>query len=190
MAASTVGLPTAFAQRTSGKGPHGDDDEQSSNTTQAAAPLHKGMIGFMLGHEQFPVPVLVEQFVVVGDKKDAQTPAQLWRFIPKAFKGYHNIPDPKEIQKRAVAEIPLEQILSGWPTGTDPSVHVQAITQLFNSGATIVNIHSGQPDQRKVIDFYGKQVLPRLKGGQVGSAKTGPRRTTARATTRGGTASH
>jgi hypothetical protein len=26
-----------------------------------------------------------------------------------------------------------------------------------------VNIHSGQAEQRKVIEFYGKQVLPKLK---------------------------
>lgn len=38
-----------------------------------------------------------------------------------------------------------------------------AITELFDGGATIVNIHSGQADQRKVIQFYGKEVLPRLK---------------------------
>jgi hypothetical protein len=27
----------------------------------------------------------------------------------------------------------------------------------------MVNIHSGQHDQRRVIDFYGKQVLPKLQ---------------------------
>jgi F420-dependent hydroxymycolic acid dehydrogenase len=34
---------------------------------------------------------------------------------------------------------------------------------LFDSGASIVNVHSGQPDQKKVIDFYGNSVLPALK---------------------------
>ena len=34
---------------------------------------------------------------------------------------------------------------------------------LFTAGATIVNIHCGQADQRKVIEFYGKQVLPRVR---------------------------
>ena len=38
---------------------------------------------------------------------------------------------------------------------------IQALTELFNSGATHVNIHSGQADQRRVIDFYGQEVLPR-----------------------------
>jgi hypothetical protein len=30
-------------------------------------------------------------------------------------------------------------------------------------GGSLVNIHSGQPDQQKVIDFQSKEVLPRMK---------------------------
>jgi hypothetical protein len=40
---------------------------------------------------------------------------------------------------------------------------MRAIKALFDSGVTIVNIHSGQQDQRKVIEFYGTDVLPRLR---------------------------
>lgn len=109
------------------------------------------------------MPVLVEAFVVVGDQSDAQTAAKLWNFIPKAFKGYHNIPDPAEIERRAQAELPLPKVYADWTVSSDPDAHVQAMKKLFESGATIVNIHSGQPDQQKVIDFYGKEVLPRFR---------------------------
>ena len=37
------------------------------------------------------------------------------------------------------------------------------ISELFESGATGVHIHSGQRDQARLIDFYGKEVLPRLR---------------------------
>ena len=47
------------------------------------------------------MPIAVEAFVVVGDQSDAQYAAKQWNFIPKAFKGYHNIPDPAEIERRA-----------------------------------------------------------------------------------------
>jgi hypothetical protein len=50
----------------------------------------------------------------------------------------------------------------GWPISTDPDAHVKVLAELFDSGATGVHIHSGQPDQKRVIDFYGKEVL-RLK---------------------------
>lgn len=115
------------------------------------------------GRNTADMPVLVEQFVVVGDKQEAMQAAEFWRFLPKGFKKYYNIGDPAEIQRQAENEIPLEQLISDWPIGTDPAVHVDAIEKLFDSGATIVNIHSGQPDQRKVIEFYASSVLPKLR---------------------------
>jgi G6PDH family F420-dependent oxidoreductase len=114
------------------------------------------------GKDPSQMPVLVEQFVVVGDVKDAEASAKVWRFLPKAFKSYYNIRDPQEIEDKASAELPLEKIYSKWTVSTDADVHVKALMEQFNSGATIVNVHSGQPDQKKVIEFYGKQVLPRV----------------------------
>jgi F420-dependent hydroxymycolic acid dehydrogenase len=115
------------------------------------------------GKNSAEMPVLIEQFVVVGDKSEAQQAAELWRFIPRAFKKYYNTSDPAAIQQAAEAEIPLPQILDDWPIGTDPAIHTAALEKLFDSGATIVNVHSGQADQKKVIDFYGKSVLPALR---------------------------
>lgn len=115
------------------------------------------------GKNPADMPVLIEQFVVVGDQREAQQAAELWRFLPKAFKKYYNIPDPAEIQRTAERELPLEQVSSEWPIGTDPAIHVEAIAKLFDSGATIVNIHSGQPDQKKVIEFYAQSVLPKFR---------------------------
>jgi TAT-translocated FGD2 family F420-dependent dehydrogenase len=115
------------------------------------------------GKDPKQVPVLIEQYAVVGDKKDAEEAAELWRFGPKAFKTYYNIPNPQTIQDRAKSEIPLDQVYSEWPVSTDPSVHVKKLTELFDSGATMVNIHSGQHDQHRVIEFYGQQVLPQFR---------------------------
>jgi TAT-translocated FGD2 family F420-dependent dehydrogenase len=114
------------------------------------------------GKDPAEMPVLVEQFVVVGGEDEAAKSARLWRFLPKAFESYYGITDPAEIQRRAEAELPLEKVYADWSVGTDPEVHIEAIRKLFASGATLVNIHSGQADQRKVIDFYGRHVLPRL----------------------------
>ncbi len=114
------------------------------------------------GKDTADMPVLVEQFVVVGDTSEARRAAELWRFLPKSFKKYYNNPDPAGIQQQAESELPLEQVFGAWPIGTDPAIHVAAIAQLFDSGATIVNIHSGQADQKKVIDFYASSVLPKF----------------------------
>ena len=115
------------------------------------------------------MPVLIEQFVVVGDKDEAAKAAALWRFLPKAFKTYYNMPDPAAIEQRAGAELPLEKVFADWPIGLDPAIHIAVLQKLFDSGATIVNVHSGQADQNKVIDFYGHSVLPQFAQAPIGS---------------------
>jgi hypothetical protein len=54
---------------------------------------------------------MLEQFVVVGDRKAAQRPAELWRFLPKAFKGYHNLASPADIERHADSEVPIDKLL-------------------------------------------------------------------------------
>jgi hypothetical protein len=76
------------------------------------------------GKNPAEMPLLVEQYVVVGDRSDAEKAADLWRFGPKAFKGYYNVPDPARIQQRAEAEIALDKVMDGWPIGTDPQKHL------------------------------------------------------------------
>lgn len=114
------------------------------------------------GKDPKQMPVLVELFVVVGDENDAKTAAELWRFLPKAFKSYFDVRDPQAIENKATAELPLQKVYAKWPISTDPDIHVKALMEQFNSGATIVNVHSGQADQKHVIEFYGKHVLPRV----------------------------
>lgn len=117
------------------------------------------------GKDPARMPVLVEQYVVVGDQKDAERAAELWRFGPKAFKTYYNIRDPQAIQQHADSEVPLTKVYEDWPVSRDPGVHLKTINDLFSSGATIVNIHTGQADQKRVIEFYGKEVLPKVQRG-------------------------
>lgn len=112
------------------------------------------------GKDSDAMPVMIEHFVVVGDETDALLAAEQWRFIPNAFKGYFNMRDPAKIQKRAEAEVQLDELIKQWPVSMDPAEHIEAIRALFESGVSIVNIHSGQGDQAKVVDFYASNVLP------------------------------
>ena len=115
------------------------------------------------GKNPADMPVLVEQFVVVGGEAEARQAAELWRFTQKAFKTLYNVTDPAEIQRRAEAESPLDQVMQGWPVGTDPGAHIAKIQELFDSGVSIVNVHAGQMDQERVIHFYANHVLPKVK---------------------------
>jgi TAT-translocated FGD2 family F420-dependent dehydrogenase len=109
------------------------------------------------------MPVLVEQYVVVGGEAEAQQAAELWRFGPKAFKTLYNIPSPVKIQQEAEAKTPLDEVMNEWPISTDPAPHIAKARELFDSGVSIVNIHAGQRDQKRVIDFYGDHVLPAFR---------------------------
>jgi len=117
------------------------------------------------GKDPSQMPVLIEAFVTVGTQDDARKAAEVWRFLPKAFKTYFNVRDPQDIQDQADREIKIDELIADWAVGTDPNVHITKVQELFASGAWIVNIHSGQPDQKKVIDFYGKEVLPKVRQG-------------------------
>lgn len=115
------------------------------------------------GRDPRQMPVIIETFVVVGDERAAREAAKLWNFIPRAFKGYHNIPDPAEIERQAAADLPVSKVYEEWVVATEPEPHIAALRKLLASGATTVVIHSGQPDQRQVLDFYGKHVLPEVR---------------------------
>lgn len=117
------------------------------------------------GKDPSKMPVLVEAFVTVGDKAEAKKAAELWRFLPKAFKTYFDVRDPQEIQNQADREIRIDDLIADWAVGTDPNIHIKKTQELFDSGVWIVNVHSGQADQKKVIDFYGKEVLPKVRQG-------------------------
>jgi alkanesulfonate monooxygenase SsuD/methylene tetrahydromethanopterin reductase-like flavin-dependent oxidoreductase (luciferase family) len=84
------------------------------------------------GKNTADMPVLVEQFVVVGDKNDAAKAAALWRFLPKAFKTYCKMSDPGAIERRAGEGQPLDKVFADWPIGTDPAVHIAALQKLFD----------------------------------------------------------
>jgi F420-dependent hydroxymycolic acid dehydrogenase len=114
------------------------------------------------GKDPATMPVLIEQYVVVGDRSVAQLPAELWRFGPKAWKGYFDVKDPATIEHKAEAEVSIDAVLKSWAVGADPEVHISKIRELFDSGATIVNVHCPQTNQQQVIDFYGRSVLPKF----------------------------
>jgi TAT-translocated FGD2 family F420-dependent dehydrogenase len=118
---------------------------------------------YAAGKNPDDMPVLVEQYVVVGGDTEARKAAELWRFGPQAFKSLYNVRDPAEIQRRAVAGTPLDQVMKGWPVSTDPAPHIQKIHELQESGVSIVNIHAGQSDQRRVVEFYATRVLPHVR---------------------------
>jgi F420-dependent hydroxymycolic acid dehydrogenase len=117
------------------------------------------------GRDPAKMPVMVELFTAVADQNEAKKGAELWRFLPKAFQTYFNVRDPQQIQDLADKEVPMDQLMADWAIGTDPNIHIKKVQELFDSGVWAVNVHSAQADQKKVIDFYSQQVLPKVRQG-------------------------
>ncbi len=116
------------------------------------------------------MPILLEHFVSVSDQAEAARGAELWRFLPKGWKpGYFNEMSPITIQQHAEQNIPLEDVYGQWMVSTDPEAHARAIQELLDKGVTHVFVHSAQPDQAAVAEFFGRQVLPRVRAA-VGAA--------------------
>ena len=108
--------------------------------------------------------VLVEQYVFVGDEDEAYEAAPLWQFCP-VENLVRDMDDPREIQATAEVESNLGEVVKRWLVSRDPNDHVKQLHRLFEAGATHVAIHSAQPEQGRMIDFYGREVLPMLRDG-------------------------
>src|SRR5581483_9211183 len=120
------------------------------------------------GHNPETMPIFCEHYIVVGDQDEARRCAEQWRFHPNSYQpGYFNNISPRDIQRKAEAEVPLDSVYSTWTVSTDTDAHLQAIQKLVDLGATHVLVHSPQQDQVAVAEFYGRQVLPRIREGAI-----------------------
>ena len=107
---------------------------------------------------------VVELWTVVGDRDEALSCAPMWQFLP-VFQDIVNVADPRNVQRIAAERSSPERVVEGWLVSDDPARHIAAIDELVELGATHLFVHSPQPDQRKVIEFYGSSVIPALRDG-------------------------
>ena len=87
------------------------------------------------GKEARRMPVLIEQYAIVGSKQDAEKAAELWRFGPKAFKKYYNVRDPEKLNVRPTARFLWNRFMAIGPVERI-QLHLKTINELFESGAT------------------------------------------------------
>ena len=115
------------------------------------------------GKDARRIPILVELYVVVGERDEALEAARLWQFGP-VMKELIAISDPRVIQRRVDEMSSPERTIRPWVVSPDPAVHIERTNDLFSAGASQVYIHAPQRDQPAVIDFYRREVLPSVSG--------------------------
>jgi len=71
------------------------------------------------------------------------------------------LPLPSNFQ--AVAELVTEdQLAKVVPCGPDPEKHLNVIRQYIAAGYDHVCIHQVGPNQEEFMDFYAREILPKL----------------------------
>lgn len=116
------------------------------------------------GKDVEAMPRIVELWMVVGTREEALAAAPLWQFLP-IFNDVVDVPDPRQVQRLAQERSSPERTIDGWLVSPDPDDHVSAVRELVERGATHIFVHSPQQDWRKVIEFYGRHVLPAARAG-------------------------
>ena len=100
------------------------------------------------GKDPKNMPIIAEAWVIVGNEDEARKYAPLWRFSARATNDFTNNPDPRDIQRRAERDVPLEEVYSGWTVSEDPNAHIEALQKLIAGGLTTLFVHSPRRTSR------------------------------------------
>jgi TAT-translocated FGD2 family F420-dependent dehydrogenase len=114
------------------------------------------------GKDPRALPRITELWAVAGEREEALAAARRWLFLP-VFPDVVDLPNPIAVQEHAEALSSPERVIADWTVSPDPGAHIAAVRELATAGATHIFLHSPQEDQRAVIDFYRRDVLPALR---------------------------
>ncbi|MGI9508414.1 MAG: glucose-6-phosphate dehydrogenase (coenzyme-F420), partial [Geminicoccaceae bacterium] len=85
-----------------------------------------------------------------------------WAALALSAEEKMGVEDPAEMERLADA-LPIERAASRWIVSSDPDEHVERLAETIDLGFTHLVFHAPGPDQRRFLDLYAKDVLPRLR---------------------------
>src|ERR671918_591829 len=97
-----------------------------------------------------------------SDPERALEGTRHWAALALSPEEKTGIEDPVEMEKLADA-LPIERAASRWIVSSDPDEHVERLAETIALGFTHLVFHAPGPDQRRFLDLYAEQVLPRLR---------------------------
>ncbi len=103
-----------------------------------------------------------------SDRQRALEDTRHWAALALSPEEKTGVEDPMEMEKLADA-LPIERAASRWIVSSDPDEHVERLAETIALGFTHLVFHAPGPDQRRFLDLYAEQVLPRLRA-RYGSA--------------------
>jgi coenzyme F420-dependent glucose-6-phosphate dehydrogenase len=96
------------------------------------------------------------------DRERAMQDTRHWAALALSGEEKMAVDDPLEMERLADA-LPVERAASRWIVSTDPDEHVERLAETIALGFTHLVFHAPGPDQRRFLDLYAAQVLPRLR---------------------------
>jgi coenzyme F420-dependent glucose-6-phosphate dehydrogenase len=97
-----------------------------------------------------------------ADRDRAMEDTRHWAALALSGEEKMGVDDPLEMERLADA-LPVERAASRWIVSDDPEEHVERLAETIALGFTHLVFHAPGPDQRRFLDLYAGQVLPRLR---------------------------
>ena len=115
------------------------------------------------GRTSNEVDTLIEMKVSFDtDKQRALEDTRHWAALALSPDEKMGVEDPREMERLA-DQLPIERAASRWIVSTDPDEHVERILQYVDYGFKHLVFHAPGPDQKRFLELYGSEVLPRLR---------------------------
>jgi coenzyme F420-dependent glucose-6-phosphate dehydrogenase len=115
------------------------------------------------GRDANSIEYMIEMKVSFDSDRDrALQDTRHWAALALSAEEKTGIDDPQEMEKLADA-LPVERAASRWIVSDDPDEHVERMAETIELGFTHLVFHAPGPDQRRFLDLYAEQVLPRLR---------------------------
>ncbi len=97
------------------------------------------------------------------DPERAREDTRHWAALALSPEEKTGIDDAVEMERLADA-LPTERAASRWIVSSDPDEHVERIRPYIDLGFSQLIFHAPGPDQRRFLELYSRDVLPRLRG--------------------------
>ena len=115
------------------------------------------------GREVTDLDLMIEMKVSFDtDVERARQDTRFWGALALSAEEKTGVEDPVEMQRLA-DDLPVDRAASRFVVSADPDEHVEAVQRYVDLGFTHLVFHAPGPDQRRFLELYGEQVLPRLR---------------------------
>ena len=115
------------------------------------------------GRELDAVELTIEMKVSFdSDPVRAREDTRNWSALALSPEEKTGVEDPVEMERLADA-LPTERAASRWIVSSDPDEHVDRVRPYLDLGFTHLIFHAPGSDQRRFLDLYSREVLPRLR---------------------------